>query len=361
MLRPVAIYAASRAVVWTMVLLGVTAGGSALPRGAGVGDALSRWDAAWYVAIAQHGYERVLPTTGDLHNRAAFFPLFPLLIRSAAAITGISDVVAGTAMNLVLGLVATVLLWFLVRRFASAETADRAALLLAFFPGAFVFSWAYTEGLAITLALACLALLADRRWALAGLAAALATATRADMAALMVVCGWTSWVAIRQRREWRSVAAPLLAPAGIAAYFAYLWAHTGVADAWFRAEWDGWHQSLSITHPFAQLRAFVEHPFSDLNASVSTLCIVFVAVSGLAIYNSRLPKAWLIFAVVVLLPNVLGSAQGITPRRLLLAFPLLVLVAEKLKPLSFQVVLALSAALMAGLALITATTGLLTP
>jgi hypothetical protein len=91
------------------------------------------------------------------------------------------------------------------------------------------------------------------------------------------------------------------------------------------------------------------------------LCIVFVAVSGLAIYNSRLPKAWLIFAVVVLLPNVLGSAQGITPRRLLLAFPLLVLVAEKLKPLSFQVVLALSAALMAGLALITATTGLLTP
>src|ERR671922_301484 len=42
---------------------------------------LARWDAVWYLRIADSGY-------GDSAPRAAFFPLYPLLIRSLAAPVG---------------------------------------------------------------------------------------------------------------------------------------------------------------------------------------------------------------------------------------------------------------------------------
>src|SRR5215212_3774797 len=45
---------------------------------------LARWDSVWYLRIADSGY-------GDSAPRAAFFPLYPLLIRSIAAPAGGSE------------------------------------------------------------------------------------------------------------------------------------------------------------------------------------------------------------------------------------------------------------------------------
>ncbi|MET0762178.1 MAG: mannosyltransferase family protein, partial [Thermoleophilaceae bacterium] len=45
---------------------------------------LARWDAAWYLRIADSGY-------GDSAPRAAFFPLYPLLVRSLATLGGGSE------------------------------------------------------------------------------------------------------------------------------------------------------------------------------------------------------------------------------------------------------------------------------
>src|SRR3712207_2061531 len=42
---------------------------------------LARWDAVWYLRVADSGY-------GDSAPRAAFFPLYPLLVRAAAARAG---------------------------------------------------------------------------------------------------------------------------------------------------------------------------------------------------------------------------------------------------------------------------------
>ena len=44
---------------------------------------LARWDAAWYLRIAEAGY-------GGSDVRAAFFPLYPLLVRAVAAPFGAS-------------------------------------------------------------------------------------------------------------------------------------------------------------------------------------------------------------------------------------------------------------------------------
>ena len=66
-------------------------------RSAPVGNALvaplARWDSVWYLAIANDGYP------ADDARRAAFFPLYPLLVRAADTVVG-SPIVAGALVSL---------------------------------------------------------------------------------------------------------------------------------------------------------------------------------------------------------------------------------------------------------------------
>ena len=66
----------------------------------------------------------------------------------------------------------------LARRLFDDMVAERAMVLFAVFPGSFVLSFAYAEAMFIVLAAVCFWYLLDERWVLAGLAAALAGATR---------------------------------------------------------------------------------------------------------------------------------------------------------------------------------------
>src|SRR5207302_5593334 len=120
------------------------------------------------------------------------------------------------------------------------RVADRAAVLFAFSPGAFVLSLVYAEGLLVLLSAACLLALLERRWLLAGVLAALAGATRPNATAAMLACAWAAGVAIWKDREWRAAVAPLLAPVGVLGFFVFLWWHTGGAVIWFRGEFQGW-------------------------------------------------------------------------------------------------------------------------
>src|SRR5215210_2006033 len=68
---------------------------------------LARWDSVWYLRIADSGY-------GDSAARAAFFPLYPLLVRVAATPGGASEgalLVAGYLVSVVAFLAALVLLY----------------------------------------------------------------------------------------------------------------------------------------------------------------------------------------------------------------------------------------------------------
>ena len=74
-------------------------------------------------------------------------------------------------------------------------------------------SFAYTEALLLVFAMACLWCLMEERWVLAGVLAAFGTATRPNGLALVLACAVASFLAIRSERDWKSLAAPLLAPA----------------------------------------------------------------------------------------------------------------------------------------------------
>src|SRR3954454_11139858 len=62
------------------------------PAGNALVAPLARWDSVWYLAIANDGYP------ADDARRAAFFPLYPLLLRAVDAVVR-SPVVAGTLVS----------------------------------------------------------------------------------------------------------------------------------------------------------------------------------------------------------------------------------------------------------------------
>ncbi len=185
----------SRAVVWAAGLLGLLWLGEApsasqFDPGAltrpfsPFGDLLvapaARWDAVWYLSIAQGGYA----DSAD-GAKAAFYPLYPLLTKALGWFVG-STLVAGMLISLACFFGALVLL----HKLAALELGERGArhtlLLVAFFPAAFFFSAVYAESLFLLLSVA--AVLAARRglWMWAGVAAALAALTRNSGAVLLV-------------------------------------------------------------------------------------------------------------------------------------------------------------------------------
>ncbi|MGH2516544.1 MAG: mannosyltransferase family protein, partial [Ktedonobacterales bacterium] len=130
-----------------------------------------RWDAQWYLGVAQHGYTSA--------QSAAFFPLYPLLIRVVETIIGPHWLAAALLASNLGALGAFVGLGLLAaRESGTGRAAPETIRVFAAYPLAFFLAAPYTEG--VFLALAVFGLLAMRqgRWRWATLCAALAMLTR---------------------------------------------------------------------------------------------------------------------------------------------------------------------------------------
>ena len=118
-------------------------------------EALYRWDAAWYIEIAEHGYRTAPGTQGDRQWKgipfsAGFFPMFPYAERALAVLTG-SPEIAGILLGIVFGYAALVGLFYLARSVLEEWDAFRAALLFLVFPPSLFTSLPFSEGMFITL------------------------------------------------------------------------------------------------------------------------------------------------------------------------------------------------------------------
>ena len=182
----------SRLVVWAGGLLGLAVigrsgrwrdfdpGGVTAPFG-GAADWLvgpaARGDAVWYLAIANDGYRE--------SGRAAFFPLYPLLVAVLGPLAG-SPVVAGVALSLAALLVALTILHRLAVLEIGADAAGTAVVLLAVFPAAYCFSAVYSESLFLALSVGAIYAARVDRWAWAGVLGMLAAGSRSAGVVLVV-------------------------------------------------------------------------------------------------------------------------------------------------------------------------------
>jgi hypothetical protein len=312
---------------------------------------LINWDAKWYLLIAEKGYVHSVPLG---HGNPAqcdlgFFPLLPLLVRWVHFVTGFGFNVAGILTTTLLGLFASVAVWWLLREFFGRVGADRGTALIFLSPGAFVLSMVYTEG-AIILFVACSMLaLQRRRWLLAGLCAAAATAADPVGTAAIVPCVVACVVAIRTRGEWRSILAPLTAPLGVGLFFLYLWFHTGSPFSWLHAQRVGWQSGYLGTGIPEAMWHFFDHGFVDPNYGVKAVSAFTVVGLLVLFFRAHPPAPWVGYVVTVLVFGALSPVIGVTPRLLLRDFPLLGVVGAKLPPVWFEVTLAFSVMLLAAL------------
>ena len=317
------------------------------------------WDGAWYIRLAQDGYPRAIPpgVGAPAQTTLAFFPVYPLCVRLVAAVLPVSTLTAALLVSWSFGLLACAAVWLVAREVLGITGATRVAVAFAFAPGAFVLSMAYAEGTMILAAALCLYGLLQRRWLLAGLCGALATAARPN--GLPVVAAAAVAVAVvlceRHRGPGRLGLAPLgmaplaLAPLGMAGFFCFLWARTGSPLTWFRAEARGWHQQtdfgVSTLQRVADLlrRGPVQ---AETVMVVASLVAAIVLARGC--WRQRQPAVLLAYSAAMLFLAFGASSLGGRPRSLLAAFPLLFPVA-RLPRRGFVVWIVVSAGLMGAL------------
>lgn len=183
-----------------------------------------RQDALWYLRIADQGY-----ATDDAS--AAFFPLFPVVVRAVSFLLGGHPLAAGLLVSNAAFLGALIVLWDLTRSELSEEVARRAVLYAAVFPTAFFFVAPYSESLFLLLVVTSFWAARRGRCEMAGLAGVLAALTR-NLGVLLVLP--LAFEAVHQSlssqpRRWqvRRLAWAFAPVAGTVAYLGYWGARTG--------------------------------------------------------------------------------------------------------------------------------------
>jgi hypothetical protein len=329
------------------------------------GPELANWDGDWYRRLANHGYPTTVPHG---YSTLGFFPMFPLTIWVAArpllpfmhsslsAITTAGVIVSGIG-----GLVATVLVQRLATGWWGRAAGRRAVALFCLFPGSVVFSMVYAEGLMLPLVAGCILALQRRRWLLAGVLAAFATATEPEALVLVIVCAVSAGLELRRRGlrdplARRSLIAPALSVVGAAGFAAFLWAWTGTPFASYRAQHDAWKEK---TDPFAVIHlanrtiheislSHFNHPTINLNLPVGlagAVLLLILLVLLLRIWREVSIEA-LVWTLGISFLALTAEFTPPNPRLLITAFPAVIVLARYLKGKAFVWLLSVSGVLL---------------
>jgi hypothetical protein len=312
---------------------------------------LAGWDGKWYLAAASGYPQHLLAGSGNAAQSAlGFFPALPALIHLVHLLARAGYLVSGIAVTSLLSLVAPVAVWWALRDNFGRDAANRGTILVFFSPGAFVLAMVYGEGLLITAVAACLVALRRRRWLLAGLSAALASAADPLGLAALAACGVAAFGDLRKHGGLRPLAAPLIAPVGALGFFSFLWAWAGTPFAWFIAQRRGWESGAFLSGIPSAFGFVFQHGFTDINDTVKMLSVPAMLVLLVVFLRARPGPASVAYVLATLVLAAASPIVSWTPRVALRAFPLLGVAGARAPRRFFPAIVGFSALLMAALA-----------
>lgn len=281
--------------------------------------ALERQDALWFLRIATTGYARA-------DGSAAFFPLYPLLVRAVSWIVGGHPLLAATLVSNLAFFGSLLVLYDLTVRELSEAVARRTIVYLAVFPTAFFFFAPYSESVFLLLALIAFRQARRDRWASAALAGALAALTRSVgvmLAPALIV------MAVEQRRALGGRLGPRVAGGaavllGPLAYLGWWGAAHGDALAPLHAQ-ANWQRQISS--PLSTLWRAARMAFGGLGVQDPGYWIIDALVVGVVIVAvvaglRRLPLPYLVYSI----GSILIPLSYPFPSRPLLSMPRFVVV-----------------------------------
>lgn len=323
-----------------VALVAVAVAGPARNREPGFFGLLHHWDSGWFDVIMRDGYFGPNPVDAAHPGaRAAFFPGYPLTARAIGWLTGGGELTTTSgrfALWLVPLLASFVAAMFLYRtvepRFGTAVARWSTAILL-FGPYAVFLSASYSESLYLAFAIGAWWALTRNHPVLAGVLAAGASWSRingAFLAVALVVLYLQQQRAAGARVQVRALAGLLLSFAGVAAYLGWLWARTGQATFWLKAQSEGFaHQAV---WPWISLLHALKLPITDgrfayrvqHSAELVTAALLVVAIVVFVRAREWAATVYVTLSIVSLVTNI--SYQSLARNGITL-FPVLVLAA----------------------------------
>ncbi|MBB4710669.1 hypothetical protein BJ965_000551 [Streptomyces luteogriseus] len=303
-------------------------------------DVLASWDGWWYQQVAEHGYDPALKpvpgATGMITlegNSAAFFPLYPTLMRLVSECTGLGLYGAGMVVSVVASFAAALGIYAVSKRLGGHRAGLVAAGLWAVWPGSGTEWSGYSESLYTALAAwACHAVM-TRRWLTAGLLTFAAGLCRPTAVALVAALAFAAVMALRRREDGirRPLAAVAIAPLGLFGYLAWVNYRMGDLNGYSKLQDGAWgHKFDWGVHSFNVLTSIpVGHfdylfamPFEDV---IGVCVVLMVPVLTVLLIRLRPPGVLVVYTVLSYL-MVMTTQQyfGNVSRYLLPLFPLFV-------------------------------------
>ena len=262
-------------------------------------DAFARHDSGWYFDIARKGYDASAAVAGGRSN-IAFAPVYPMLMRYVGRLFGRSPgdlYLGGIVVSWLSFALAMVVLYRLAALDVPRRRAERAVVLIAIFPFSFFFGAVYTESTFLLFTLLSFYGFRTQRWALGGIAGAVATATRVTGIMMWPALAWIAWRSAKPTGRDRAMAAGALVVAtlGFVGYCAYIYDLTGQPLLWATAltRWgSGYHPGgAPWSAPVALVQRLLTHPYAFLASEPMALYDTLYGVTAL-LFAAAIPFVW---------------------------------------------------------------------
>lgn len=300
------------------------------------------FDGVHYLRLAQNGY--------NAEYTQAFFPLYSMLIKvfnifpKSGMDTSLFTDPSYFYSGMIIGIIFFIAALYILVRLWTEEYGQKIAwlsiLILLTFPTAFYFGAIYSESLFLLLTVLTFWFAKKNKFVLAGIFAALASATKIQGILLSVFL--LVEIISRHKKEgnnifdWKNVVGVIISPIGLVGYMGYLWQKFGnpiyflTAQPAFGAE----RSSMPLVslpqvfyRYFKMLTTISPTNLSFWNASLEL--VMTLGVITLLVFSFKKVKfSYWIFAVLsVILPTLTGTLSSM-PRYILLAFPLFPMIAR---------------------------------
>jgi Mannosyltransferase (PIG-V) len=317
-------------------------------------EIFAAWDSGWYWDIASHGYY----FRADGPSSIAFFPLYPMLIRLAAAPFG-GGAGATWIAGIVVAFLAYVLALVAVHRLAfrllgSREAARRTIVYIVVFPWSIFFTRVYSESVFLLTSVLAVTCAYDRRWWRAGAWGALATLTRPNG---ILIALPLALLAIMDKPGVRSLASRTIAlaliPLAFAGFCAYAYTLSGDPLGWMSAQT---HWGYSLGHrPWQQVQRVIgtlveqgayDYFFGSALAPIELLqagtALIFVMLVPMVFRRLGAP-AGVYVLVSLLVPLSSNTLEGLG-RYASVLFPAFIVVGSMTTPRAHEVLVMVSLA-----------------
>jgi Gpi18-like mannosyltransferase len=305
---------------------------------------LLNMDGRAYLNIACYGY----PKIGTSQNLRAFFPVYPLIVRSLSVGCQINPVLVGLGISVLFFVAAIYFLW----RILGKKVGEKTIVLLIVFPTAFFFIAYYTESLFLFLSVMVFWFLGKKKLFYAAIFAAIASGTRIVGLALTAPIIYQAY---RQYKKNKTIHFEVfLSPLGFVGYAFYNWMATGSLFTFISSQ-KYWDRPVGLLAPFyaikSQVASVILGPLPTYDSPfvypviVIELATLIYLLSIIILSYKKIDMSYWLYLVTTCLIILFGGILSASPRYVLVLFPIYIFIASRLSGVKYCLYLIVSTCL----------------